>query len=166
MICCGGQRSCDLADAQGVIVQGGGNHVGFRLLRRGMALADVAPNAGGREAEEPAECHLHEAHVAIGIDEHPGVDNLLDQRVPRLPRHERALLGLPNVGDGHPNVGTDVDGKDLRHIQCQGDAQKLHEVRDALRDLGAQGVGNRLLQVLGGKARSRARWMQARRPKR
>mmetsp|Transcript_9769 Transcript_9769/g.32432 ORF Transcript_9769/g.32432 Transcript_9769/m.32432 type:complete len:927 (+) Transcript_9769:309-3089(+) len=146
----GGRHSGrNLSDHQRVVVERRGRRVDESLLRCVRALADVGDHAGGEEEEgEPAAGHLHHAHVAVRVDEHATVDNLLDERVAREARHQRRLLGLPRIRDGRPDVGADVDGKDLGDVERQRDAHQLHEVGDALRHLGAQGVRDRLLQVL------------------
>mmetsp|Transcript_6036 Transcript_6036/g.19067 ORF Transcript_6036/g.19067 Transcript_6036/m.19067 type:complete len:306 (+) Transcript_6036:339-1256(+) len=144
-----GHRRRDLAHDQRVVVHGRGDLVRVRLLRSELRLAQVIPDAGCLEVEVPTANHLHQTHVGVGVDQDAPVHDLLQRGVAGLPLHERALLGLPGVCDGRPNVCADVDGKDLGHVQGQGDAEQLHEIRHALRHLRAKRVCDGLLQVLG-----------------
>mmetsp|Transcript_16317 Transcript_16317/g.41032 ORF Transcript_16317/g.41032 Transcript_16317/m.41032 type:complete len:271 (-) Transcript_16317:185-997(-) len=140
VVCRRGHRCRDLAHDQRVVVHGRGDLVRVRLLRGELRLAQVVPDAGCLEVEVPTASHLHQTHVAVGVDQNAHIDDLLKRGVAGLPGHQRALLGLPGVCDGRPNVCADVDGKDLGHVQGQGDAEQLHEIRHALRHLRAKRV--------------------------
>mmetsp|Transcript_18333 Transcript_18333/g.52379 ORF Transcript_18333/g.52379 Transcript_18333/m.52379 type:complete len:752 (+) Transcript_18333:190-2445(+) len=152
MVCRCREGSGDLTNHKCVIVQSRSHLVSVDLLRRELGPADIPEDPRGCEVRRPTTDHLHDAHVTVSVNQDTAIHDLLYERVPRLSAHESALLRLPSVSNRCPNVRANVDGQHLRDIQGKRHASQLKEVRDALRNFGAQCIGDGLLQILGRQA--------------
>merc|ERR1712004_171652 len=108
----------------------------------GGGAAAAAPAAGGAA---PAE----DTDLTVGHGDQPLVDKLVCERVPWLSLHDVALGELVGHRDSGHHVRSQVDAENGDGSKGQGHvSQDEEEEGRDLGDVGGQGVGNGLLQVV------------------
>ena len=101
------------------------------------------------EPDEEGGDALHDADLEVGEEEQLAVDESIILGVSRRTFHDVRLGGFIREGDGGEHVGSKVDEKDedgverQRYLQCQEGEEGTH-----FRDVGGEGVRDRLLQVV------------------
>mmetsp|Transcript_60315 Transcript_60315/g.140490 ORF Transcript_60315/g.140490 Transcript_60315/m.140490 type:complete len:301 (-) Transcript_60315:1268-2170(-) len=123
------------------------------IARRGFVFLEEHIHVRNTDNKDgPTSQTLHDANVAVGVEQNPTAHHPVFLRMSRWPFHEITLRRLPCVCNGSPDVGADIDEQHLHRCNGCGHAQELGKRGHHLRKLRTQRVHDGLLQVVRAKS--------------